>query len=54
LKKNAAEATATICAAYGDNVNHTTCIRWHQKFREEDFYLEDKPHAGRPQKIEKD
>ncbi|KAL6265755.1 hypothetical protein P5V15_002561 [Pogonomyrmex californicus] len=53
LKKNAAEASAMICAAYGENaVSHTTCKRWYQKFRQGDFSLEDEPRAGRPQKIE--
>jgi len=33
-KRNAAKATAMICAAYGENaVSHTTCKRWYQKFR---------------------
>ncbi|KAL6268381.1 hypothetical protein P5V15_001514 [Pogonomyrmex californicus] len=55
LKKNTAEATAMICAAYGENaVSHTTCKRWYQKFRQGDFSLEDEPRAGRPQKIETD
>ncbi|KAL6260812.1 hypothetical protein P5V15_008338 [Pogonomyrmex californicus] len=55
LKKNAAEAIAMICAAYGENaVSHTTCKRWYQKFRQGDFSLEDEPRAGRPQKIETD
>jgi len=55
LKKNAAEATAMICAAYGENaVSHTTCKRWYQKFRQRDFSLEDEPCAGHPQKIETD
>jgi len=50
LKKNAAEATA-----YGENaVNHTTCKRWYQKFRQEDFSLENEPRAERFQKIETD
>jgi len=53
LKKNVAEATAMICAAYRENdVSHTTCKRWYQKFRQRDFSLEDEPRAGRPQKIE--
>ncbi|KAL6258215.1 hypothetical protein P5V15_010143 [Pogonomyrmex californicus] len=47
LKKNAAEAIAMICAAYGENaVSHTTCKRWYQKFRQGDFSLEDEPRAG--------
>jgi len=56
LKKKAAEAIAMICAAYGKNaVSHTTyCKRCYQKFRKGDFSLEDKPYAGRPQKIETD
>ncbi|KAL6268357.1 hypothetical protein P5V15_001490 [Pogonomyrmex californicus] len=55
LKKNAAEATAMICAAYGENaISHTTCKRWYQKFRQGDFSLEDEPRAGRSQKIETD
>ncbi|KAL6264198.1 hypothetical protein P5V15_004280 [Pogonomyrmex californicus] len=53
-KKPAAEATAMICTAYGENVSHTTCKRWYQKFRQGDFSLEDEPRAGRPQKIETD
>jgi len=55
LKKNAAEATAMICAAYGENaVSHTTCKRWYQKFCQEDFSLENEPRAGRTQKIQTD
>jgi len=53
LKKNAAEAIAMICAAYGDAVSHTTCKRC-QKFRRGDFSLEDEPHAEHHQKIETD
>jgi len=42
LKENAAEATAMICAAYGENaISHTTYKRWYQKFRHGDFSLED-------------
>jgi len=55
LKKNATEATAMICAAYGENaVTHTTCKRRYQKFRQEDFSLEDEQRAGRPERIETD
>jgi len=55
LKKNAAEATAIICAAYGENAgSHTTRKRWYQKFRQGDFSLEDESRAGRPQKIKTD
>jgi len=47
LKKNAAEATAMIYAAYGENTvlttGHTTCKRCYQKFRQEDLSLEDEP-----------
>ncbi|KAL6264185.1 hypothetical protein P5V15_004266 [Pogonomyrmex californicus] len=43
LKKNAAEATAMICAAYGENAVNHTCKRWYQKFRQRDFSLEDEP-----------
>jgi len=54
-EKNAVETTAMICAAYGKNaVSRTTCKRWHEKFRQEDFSLEDEPRAGRPQMIETD
>jgi len=53
LKKNVAEATAMICAAYGENaISHITCRRWYKKFRQGDFNLEDEPRIGRPQKIE--
>jgi len=45
LKKNAAEATAMIRAAYGENVvSHTICKRWYQEFRQ-NFNPEDEPHA---------
>ena len=55
LKKNAAEATAMICAAYGENaVSHAACKRWYQKFRQGDFSLKDESRAGRPEKIETD
>jgi len=55
LKKNAAEATAMIYAAYEENsVNHTICKRWYQKFHQRDFNLEDEPCTGRPQKNETD
>jgi len=54
LQKNA-EAIAMICAAYGENaVSHITCKRWYQKFRQEDYSLEDEPRAGGSQKIETD
>jgi len=37
-EENAAEATAMICAAYGENaVSHTTCKKCYKKFRQEDF-----------------
>jgi len=53
LKKNAVEATAIICAAYGENAgSHTTRKRWYQNFRQGHFSLEDEPRAGRSQKIE--
>jgi len=36
LKKNAVEATAMICAAYGENaVSYTICKRWYQNFAKE-------------------
>ncbi|XP_018393881.1 PREDICTED: proteasomal ubiquitin receptor ADRM1 homolog isoform X2 [Cyphomyrmex costatus] len=55
VQKNAAEATAMICAAYGENaVSHATCKRWYQKFHQGDFSLKDKSLAGRPEKIETD
>jgi len=54
-ERNPAEVTAMICAAHGENaVSHTTYKRQYQKFRQEDFSLEDEPRAGRPQKIETD
>jgi len=45
-----------ICATYGENaINHTTCKRWYQKFRQgDDFSLDDQPRAGHPQKIKTD
>jgi len=54
VKKNAAEVTAMICVAYGENaVSYTICKRWYQKFRQEDFSLEDEPRAERPQNIDR-
>lgn len=48
LKKNIAEITKMICAAYGENaVSHATCKRWYQIFRQGDFCLEYEPHTGR-------
>jgi len=44
-----------ISAVYGENaVSHTIYKRWYQKFRQEDFSLEDESRAGCPQKIETD
>jgi len=54
IKKNAAEVTAMICAAYGYAISYTTYKRCYQKFRQGDFSLQDEPRAGRPQKIEMD
>jgi len=55
LKKNAAEATEMICAAYGKNaVSRATCKKWYQRFRGGDFSLEDQPRAGRLQTFETD
>ncbi|CAK9833798.1 Mariner Mos1 transposase [Anthophora retusa] len=55
LKKNTAEATEMICAAYGENaVSHVTCKRWYKNFRQRNFSLEDEPRAGRPQKFDTD
>jgi len=55
LKKNIAEVTAMICAAYEENaVSHTTSKGWYQKFRQRDFSLENEPRAGHTQKFETD
>ena len=55
LKKNAAEATEMICAAFGENaVSHATCKRWYKKFLQGDFRFEVEPPAGRPQKFDTD
>jgi len=52
LKQNAAEATAMICTAYGENaVSHTTCKK--QKFRQRNFGLEYVPRAGRLQRLKR-
>jgi len=54
LKKNAAEAIAMICAAYGENaVSHTAYKRWYQKFRQRDFSFEDEPRAGRLKRLKR-
>jgi len=53
LRTNAAEATAKICAAYGENAV-SLHVKDSIKNFARDFSLEDEPRAGRPSKIETD
>lgn len=49
LKKNATQATNSICSAYGEHVlDVRTCQNWFARFRAGDFDLSDKERSGRP------
>jgi histone-lysine N-methyltransferase SETMAR len=49
LKKNATQATQSICSAYGeDALDVRTCQRWFARFKTGDWDLNDKEHTGRP------
>ena len=48
-KKNAVQATQSICSAYGDSVlDVQTCQNWFARFRSGNFDLIDKDRSGRP------
>ena len=53
LKKNATEATATICSALREGaVTHKTYKKWFQRFRNLDFDLSDRERPVQPKKFE--
>lgn len=42
-------STQKICAVYGaETVSERTVRRWHERFRDGDTHVEDKPRSGRP------
>ncbi len=48
-KKNATQATNSICLVYGDlALDVRTCQRWFARFSSGDFDLNDKDRPGRP------
>ena len=49
LKKNAVQATKSICSAYGQGaLQLRTCQNWFARFKTGDFDLNDKERSGRP------
>lgn len=53
--KNAAQTQKKICAVYGVNaVTKVTCQTWLNRFRANNFELEDAPRSGRPTVVESD
>ena len=49
LQKNAVQAAKSIQSVYGVDVSDKrTCQRWFDRFRSEDFDLNDKERSGRP------
>jgi histone-lysine N-methyltransferase SETMAR len=55
LGHSAAEASRNICGAIGsDAISQPQARRWFERFREEDYSLEDKSRSGRPTEINLD
>ena len=55
LGRTGAQATRNICEAYGTNaITTTTVLFWFNRFRNNDYSLEDKPRSGRPTTINLD
>jgi histone-lysine N-methyltransferase SETMAR len=55
MKKNATQATEFICSVYGQEaLDVRTCQRWFERFKAEDFDLNDKERSGRPVEAEDD
>lgn len=53
VKKSTVEAKNWICLANGDNaVSARTCRRWYERFKSDNFELEDESRSGRPQEID--
>ena len=51
--KSAAEAHRILVETYGDNaLSVTTCRDWFQRFKSNDFKLEDKERFGAPKQFE--
>ena len=54
-KKNATEATNSICTTYGENaLDFRTCQNWFAEFKSGDFNLNDKERSGRPVEVNDD
>ncbi|GBP84113.1 Mariner Mos1 transposase [Eumeta japonica] len=52
-KKFATEAHRILAETYGDNaLSDTSCRDWFQRFKNNDFELEDKEHSGALKKFE--
>ena len=48
LKKSAAEAHRLLVETYGGAaLNERSCLEWFQKFKNDEFNIEDKEHSGR-------
>ena len=55
LGHNASVATRNICQAYGqDAITKTTVLSWYDRFRNNNYSLEDEPRPGRPTTINLD
>jgi transposase len=55
LGRTGAQARRNICEAYGTNaITKTTVLFWFNRFRNNDYSLEDKPRSGRPTTINLD
>ena len=53
LKKSAAEAHRLLVQIYGEAaLSERRCSEWFQKFKNGEFYIEDKEHSGRPKVYE--
>ena len=53
LKKSAAEAHRLLIEAYGDTaLSERSCCEWFQKFKNDEFDVEDKERSGSPKVYE--
>ena len=53
LKKSAAEAHRLLVETYGEaSLSERSCREWFQKFKNGEFYIEDKERSGRPKVYE--
>ena len=53
LRKSAAEADRVLVEAYGESaLSERSCREWFQKFKNNEFDVEDKERSGRPKVYE--